>query len=220
MLEEKQIAFLQKNNFDIICLQEISSKKIYHYETVLEMHAYYQMTYRRDDGTEVGIGILSKFPFMKKETLVYGDQETNLTGTEISNRVVIAVSVSPLSDGDTWHVLNTHFTWSPEGLPDDKQRMHLRNLLQITKKYGAVLLCGDFNAPRGGEIFDCIATEYNDNVPYEYTTSIDSENHRAGHLDYMVDGIFSTKDFKASNFKMHSDLSDHLGLSADIEKIC
>ncbi len=219
MFEKEQVTFLRKNNFDLICLQEISPIKIHEYETVLEMHPYYQMTYRRGDGTEVGIGILSKFPFVKKEALIYGEKEGNLMGTDISNRVAIMVSISPFSDGDVWNVLNTHFTWSPDGLPNDKQRRHVRNFLQITKKYDSILLCGDFNAPRGGEIFDYIATEYNDNVPYEYTTSIDSKNHRAGHLDYMVDGIFSTKEFKVSGFKMQSDLSDHLGLIADIEKI-
>ncbi len=80
------------------------------------------------------------------------------------------------------------------------------------------VLCGDFNAPRGGEIFSELAARYRDNIPAQYTTSIDASLHRAGDLQLMVDGIFTTPEYQASSVLLHSGVSDHYAVTADITK--
>lgn len=224
MFEENQINFLERNNFDLICLQEITEDNFYRYKTFLKMYGHYQVTYVHRDGKAIGIGTLSKVPFVKIENLMFGEQETTsfpedgLDSNEISNRIALVTAIDPRCDGNLWTIANIHFTWSANGIPNNKQRIHMKKLVQVLSKYESLLLCGDLNAPRGGEIFNHLAIRYQDNIPQKYVSSIDSKNHRAGNIEYLVDGIFSTREFKVSNFKMQSGLSDHLALMADAEK--
>ena len=77
-----------------------------------------------------------------------------------------------------------------------------------------LVLCGDFNAPRGGEIFTRLATQSRDNVPSHYVTSIDPKLHRAGPLQLMVDGLFSTDGYRLSEVVLHNGVSDHCTITA------
>lgn len=80
-----------------------------------------------------------------------------------------------------------------------------------------LVLCGDFNAPRGGPIFSQFAERWRDCIPQHIATSIDPDLHRAGALQLMVDGLFTTADFAVSNVRMHCGVSDHKAITADIE---
>jgi endonuclease/exonuclease/phosphatase family metal-dependent hydrolase len=80
----------------------------------------------------------------------------------------------------------------------------------------SIILCGDFNAPRGREIFSRLAKRWHDNVPLHYVTSIDPKLHRAGPLQLMVDGVFSTTDYRVRNVVLHQGVSDHCAITADI----
>ena len=56
--------------------------------------------------------------------------------------------------------LNTHFTWTPNAEVNEMQRQDLPTLFASLDRVPEFILCGDFNAPRGKEIFDTIATVY------------------------------------------------------------
>jgi endonuclease/exonuclease/phosphatase family metal-dependent hydrolase len=83
-------------------------------------------------------------------------------------------------------------------------------------------LCGDFNAPRGGEIFTTLASHYTDNIPSKYETSIHVALHRAGSVDgarlahLMVDGLFTTSGYAASDVRLEFGVSDHAAIVATI----
>lgn len=78
---------------------------------------------------------------------------------------------------------------------------------------GELFLTGDFNSPRGTFIFDSLANIFVDNVPKDLVSSLDPVLHRAPNLNYVVDGIFSTKGYKVSDMVIHTGLSDHKGIS-------
>ena len=91
------------------------------------------------------------------------------------------------------------------------------------------MLCGDFNAPRmyegkPGEIFAMLAAKFKDNIPAIYETSIDVSLHRNGKTnaqelsDKMVDGLFTTPAYEASDVVLHPDISDHYAISATITR--
>ena len=69
------------------------------------------------------------------------------------------------------------------------------------------------------EAFDRIARKYKDNIPKKYKTSLDQNLHRVKGLQYMVDGLFTTPGYKASNVKLVDGVSDHVAIVADIEKV-
>lgn len=81
------------------------------------------------------------------------------------------------------------------------------------------VLVGDFNAPRGGPIFDRLAAVYTDWIPHEVRTTIDPVLHRAGDLQIVVDGLFSTSSYRASGVEVLCGVSDHCAISARIELI-
>jgi len=81
---------------------------------------------------------------------------------------------------------------------------------------GETVLTGDFNAPRGREIFSHIASVFKDNVPDHVSVSLDPLHHRAGALPYMVDGIFSTPGYRVTEVEQHFGLSDHTAFSATV----
>ena len=83
-------------------------------------------------------------------------------------------------------------------------------------------MCGDFNAPRGGEIFSALATRWHDNIPGTYHTSLDLSLHKAGKVDgerlatLMVDGLFTTPGYRTSRVELVPGVSDHCAIVAEV----
>jgi endonuclease/exonuclease/phosphatase family metal-dependent hydrolase len=93
----------------------------------------------------------------------------------------------------------------------------MKNLLALLAKTPELILCGDFNAPRGGEIFKMLADKYKDNIPPEYDSSLDTELHRIGKIKkLMVDGLFTTSAYIVSDVKLSEGVSDHKAVTAII----
>ena len=109
----------------------------------------------------------------------------------------------------------THFPWTPDGSASDHQRQACDQLLAVLG-HRELLLCGDFNAPRGGEIFTRLAIHWHDNIPANYTTSIDPKLHSAGPLQLMVDGVFSTPCYQIRDVVLHQGVSDHCAITAKV----
>jgi hypothetical protein len=102
---------------------------------------------------------------------------------------------------------------------DEQNQMNdLGRLLDIFANLKDFVFSADLNAPRGLLVFDTIAKKYKDNIPKEYDTSIDQNLHRVKGLKLMVDGLFSTSTYKASNVKLVDGLSDHMAIVAEIAK--
>jgi endonuclease/exonuclease/phosphatase family metal-dependent hydrolase len=132
------------------------------------------------------------------------------------NRIVLAADIQ--KDGRVFRIATTHLTWTPNGGPNGEQRRDAAALLHVLEGLSEFVLCGDFNAPRGGDIFSMLASRYKDNIPLQYTSSLDPNLHRAGQLGLMVDGIFSTSAYTVSAVKMVSGISDHCALVATVSK--
>ena len=94
--------------------------------------------------------------------------------------------------------------------------LSVKRLLACLEPEEEFTLCGDFNAPRGGEIFTALAMRYQDNIPLEYASSIDGNLHRKGPLPYMVDGLFTTPSYIASDVSLQSGVSDHCAILATV----
>jgi len=106
-------------------------------------------------------------------------------------------------------VATTHFTWSKKGQATGKQRREARSLINIVDNIKPDVLCGDFNAPRGGEIFDCISKRLVDRIPQDTITTLDPELHYAGKLDLVVDGFFTQPRLSVEKVNLIGGISDH-----------
>ena len=220
------ISFLARLEADVVCLQELVADDLP--ELVLSLgyahHVYVPMALHAGDGVArpYGVGILSRNPILHSQSIPYagfgsGKDLVDLSSADTkvrTSRYVAVLATVALGDA-RFTIGNTHFPWTPDGSASDHQRKACTRLIELFGNR-SVVLCGDFNAPRGGEIFSRLASHWRDNVPESYTSSIDPKLHRARPLTLMVDGVFSTGDYRVSNVVMHEGISDHRAISADI----
>lgn len=134
------------------------------------------------------------------------------------NRVLVWQAVE--KDGKEYWFATTHFTWSKDGETIDLQRQTYETLGQALDKLPGLVLSGDFNAPRGKEIFTQLATRYEDNIPSQITTTIDNNLHKAhADINFVVDGCFSSPEYKVENVRIVSGVSDHMAVVAEVTKL-
>ena len=138
------------------------------------------------------------------------------SGFVVGNFFLLIVDV--IIEDIPYTFITTHFTWTIGGETTDEQRIHLKKILGFLETVPGFVMAGDFNAPRGREIFQTLASKYKDNIPKEYTTSIDKNLHRAGDLQLMVDGLFTTPDYVATDVKLSDGVSDHMAVTAVVSK--
>ena len=223
---DRVIPFLSEQMPDVFCAQEVYESSIPVIAEALpdSTYVYVPMTGRPKENTPQmqGVAIFSRLPIKTRDVRYYAgtpekvpDSDDNNPSTyNASNRPLVTCDVE--KDGTIFRICTTHFTWTPDGEATGMQRDDTRTMLKILESAGDLILCGDFNVPRGGELFGMIAAHYKDNVPSHYTTSVDGDLHRRGQLNRMVDGIFSTPAYTVSDVEMISGVSDHKALVATI----
>ena len=211
---------------DVFCVQEIYESSVLKIAGALTSteHIYAPMTGRpKEQPPEIqGLAIFSRVPIRKRAVKYYvGTPATVPDSVEgdpstynFNNRMVVACDVE--KDGEIFRIATTHFTWTSDSQPTDEQRQDMRTMLDALEEMGEFALCGDFNVPRGGEMFSLIAAKYKDDIPLRYSSSLDPELHRAGHLPIMVDGLFTTPGYMASDVHLEFGISDHAAIIATI----
>lgn len=225
------IPFLQSARPDVLCLQEVCQKDVPLFQKL--MGGQYRFSRARRDsesegGNINGEAIFSRLPVRDWFYARYaGPEEDTVFDTSSqetrTHTAIRAVTGCEIKHGTSvYRIATTHFTWTPHGEPDNYQRQDVRRMLDAIMPLGELILCGDFNAPRGGEIFSFINDHYHDAIPLHYKTSIDIGLHREGKnkpeelSDKMVDGLFMTHGYKASGVRLESGVSDHMAIIAKI----
>lgn len=223
-------AFLQDRKPEVVCLQELCERDVAHFESAIGAQCVFAPMGRIPDdppGTDIvvaGVGIFTKLAVVSHTIEYYAGNERDAREGEIrtvfTNHPLIALDIE--KDGTAFRIATTHLTWTPKGAPSDLQRLNARRLFEILHGKDDLVFTGDFNAPRGGEIFSLFARHYRDNIPPQYQTSLDPVLHRAPaeeKSDKMVDGIFSTAAYQVSDVVLTGGVSDHLAVTATISRL-
>lgn len=223
------LPFLRLENPDVACLQEVFLDDLFHLGRELAMHVYFApmtLYVRGDDVTAEhepeGVAILSKLPLQDVRRDYYA------TGGRVAGHVVpfrhedqetmqrVLLSGLLRSGAAEFRIATTHFTWTPDGHPDYRQRRDIQPLMALLGTFGDIVFCGDFNAPRGEEIFARIAARYVDGVPPAVTTTLDQHLHRVKGLQHVVDTIFTTPAY-TTDVEVIDGVSDHCAL---VGRVC
>lgn len=225
-------ALLQNERPGVACLQEVYAADLGFLEKVSGMKAVFapmtvfetapRNTPSRLSGRgKFGVAVLTReTPLRVHEKYYLGSRDSipSFPDTEPYpiNRVLLGLDVAHPEDPVT--VLTTHFTWSAGGRASRQQRVDLKKMFAVLDGIGEFALAGDFNAPRGGEIFNRLAKRYQDNIPPEVTSTIDPQFHYAKDKDLrlVVDGLFTTPGVRATGVKTTSGVSDHKAITAAI----
>lgn len=221
---DKITSFLQREEPDVICFQEVFKVDLPIFEKTLRTKAFFIPTMDvREENIHLsskglwGLGIFSKQEIKSFNKHYYVGEESKIPqfikeNPNSGNRAVSWITFK--IDDRNYKIATTHFTWSPDGEATDEQRTTMEKLLIMLQKIEPFVLCGDFNAPRGKEIFQMLGEKYKDNIPQEITSTIDPTLHRDGDLNYVVDGLFTTSDYVVDSVQIIGGLSDHKGISA------
>jgi endonuclease/exonuclease/phosphatase family metal-dependent hydrolase len=222
------VAFLRTHAPEVVCVQELVPDDIAALcgELGYAHHYFSPMCRFPEPGgpRAVGVGIFSRHPFRSTEEIVYAgggsgsdilDRSTEEARFRTNRYSVALVSIA--ARGESFSIGTTHFPWTDNARTSDFQHAACDALLRLMKDRPLVF-CGDFNAPRGMAIFDRLAAHWTDNIPREHTTSIDPVLHRAGPLQLMVDGVFTTGDYIVTDVEFHQGVSDHCAITARVSK--
>lgn len=226
--------FLISENADIVCLMEVCE------EDVIDLAGgrYPFTTYAPNDlqtrfgggeGT-LGVAILSKKPIENVERYYCGeniDKNLKEPGMGTHSPVLLAGETCGVRIG------SVHFSWTSDGDADVRQKIHLQLLLKYLESRGEIVVTGDFNIPRGRELYFEIANKFKDNIPENILSTIDPELHRAnkndhGKLALVVDYVWTrhlaesrqgTPEYSVRDVRVISGVSDHCALAYSIDKI-
>ncbi len=226
------LPFLRKENPDVACLQEVLEKDVPVFETALGMKSYFAPVSIVDlkyfEGKLVtdeelvkkgpqGIAFFTRLPVREGGVEYYHGNPKEVTRHSVDySRCFLWREVE--KEDTVFTIGTTHFTWTPDGSASAEQRQDAKSLLAILQRFPDIVFCGDFNAPRGDEIWNLFAERYHDNIPLEYVSSIDPELHRVKGLKRLVDGLFTTPSYRTSEVKLVGGVSDHMAVVGLLEK--
>lgn len=225
---DRFLPFLKKQKPEIVLLQEVLDKDISYIEEALGMQSSFAPIARwcRDDiDCKLGMATFSSLPIVNMKTEYYRGRHDNLPiirpgEAEKIPRALLITEIVKEKEKDkkkeSFCFINTHFTWTPDGKPNEQQYQDLEILLHLLQGIPDFVLCGDFNAPRGMIVFDTLAAKYKDNIPLHITTTIDKNLHRAGDLNLVVDGLFTTPGYHVESVEIVDGLSDHCAIIAKV----
>ncbi len=227
------LSLIHKEQPDVVCMQELLEEDFEFYRNELNFSGVYKPQLWISDkfrnfhlrGKRHGVAIFAKNILESGYEYYTGSEENVSKSFEEyinnekyqDNHILLWADVTD-ANGATFRFATTHFTITEHGESSPKQLADLELLLKALDPLGEFIFCGDLNAPRGNETFTRIANKYKDNIPLEYKTSIDQNLHRVKGIMFMVDGLFTTPIYKASNVKLVDGVSDHLAIVAQIEK--
>lgn len=227
------LAMLKKEKPDVVCFQELLEEDFPLFKKELGMEGVHivwsywnnQTHYPQLTGKRQGVAIFAKSIADHGAVFYIGDKN-NMAKTfeeyagerEFQKNRALAWADVKNSDGKLYRFITTQLPVTHEGEVNAVQIEAVEALLRELSGLGEFVLCGDMNAPRGRASFGRLTEKYKDNIPLEYKTSIDQNLHRAKGIQFVVDALFTTPTYKATNVKLVDGVSDHMAVIGDIEK--
>jgi endonuclease/exonuclease/phosphatase family metal-dependent hydrolase len=235
---ERVEPFLKKEGADVACIQEVFEKDAQTLAKNLGLSFVFAPMYldsyspQAESLERKGIAIFTRFPLHNTAIHTYWSPGTELkrfdmTGVDAKRQTErgILLRGDLISKEGVFTLATTHFTWTPDGMPNEYQEADSDALLGILSGMPDVILGGDFNIPRGvNSVYKKFAARYTDAIPASYISSLDTNLHRirgdamqkARLEKFMVDYIFLSEKYTAENVRLESGVSDHMAVVGDI----
>ncbi|TKW61908.1 MAG: endonuclease/exonuclease/phosphatase family protein [Blastochloris viridis] len=221
-------AFLQTYKPDVLCLQELMRSDIAFFEDIMgNAMAFAPMLKGPSPDKEglddaQGVGIIGWGALTGVTRTYYHGTAAEAVehhtgyGDNTTPNVLLAASYQG------FRIATTHLNVTVHGEATPSQQASAAKLVAAaqaeSKAHDGLLLCGDFNAPRGRATFSLISQAFEDGIPSHYTSSLDPDLHRAGPIPFMVDGLFHTPSYLLADAKLHTGISDHCALTCTLSK--
>ncbi len=230
---ENVIAFIKKETADVVCIQELLEEDFDMYKKELGLDGVYQVwsylnskKYPDLTGKKQGVAIFAK-NILESGSIFYTGKGDNIlrpfdeyiSNEDYQKNKALVWATIHNTDGKEYKFVTAQLPVTKEGETTPYQLEVIDLFLEQLNKLGELVMCGDMNAPRGNESFTRLEKQYKDNIPLEYKTSIDQNLHKVKGIQLMVDGLFTTPSYIASNVKLVDGVSDHMAVTANIQKL-
>lgn len=216
---------IARHSPDVVCLQEVFESDCATLAAVGGYTARFGISLRMstDAGParDWGVAVLTRTALRRQALIYYTDAVPILEFVEPNDARRLALVTELEHGGRVYRIVATHFTWSPDGHINDEQRVDFARLQHVLDRYPDYVLCGDFNAPRGREMFAKFTAELRliDHLPPDVTTTLDPRFHRMKDaLELVVDTVFSTQHYAAMDVQVLDGVSDHKAILATLER--
>lgn len=221
--------FLENNDFDVICMQEVFasqsreqhlSRLCFDLSQIVKASGLEYSFFSPNWSSQIAGGtfeegnlILSRIPFVEtRSEFVNGGYKPDMVlGKTIGNN--LNIQIARLENGFT--VVNHHGFWLPQPMGNEDAVRAFERVGQIVQKLeGPVVMCGDLN-----NIYESPAMR-----PLDFLRDLTHEYHVKNTLsglkfdgEVACDHILVSLDVNVVDFIVYPDLvSDHFALSADI----
>lgn len=232
---DKIKALLIGENADVVCLAECFPDTVEFISSGKYPYQLFASTYMVDqDGEDRlissktrrwGEAILSKYPLIDTRITYlsmdsYGPDNLPIHGTD--NHIPALLLASVKIKGEKYQMGTVHLTWTPKATMTKRQKENVGELLSLVKNQ-EIVLAGDFNILRGNQVYGQMTSFFKDNIPPMIESTIDPDLHyrntkQSGILKLVVDYIFSTSEYRVSDVRVISHVSDHCALSCVVNK--
>lgn len=233
------VPFLERESPDVVCLQEFFDRDA---KMLTDRFGYRyvhlpitQKPYDPNDISSLageGSALLTTLPLESIGSAYYYRAAPEI---QIFRGSTLAEKRATIHQGVVWGtvlkyetrftIATTNFTWTPDGKPNENQDRDIQSLFKVLSDIPDLILCGDFNAPRGeNRIYHAFIERFKDNIPTDIKTTIDVDRHYARKNDieraklatFVVDYIFSTPEYTVNNVRCEYGLSDHCAIIANV----
>lgn len=240
---DKLIPFLKTHHFDIIMLQEVAGKDTINgnidskRDCFKELQKILAESFRGEiaiserftssPSSYLGQAIFYKRSFTLLEKTVFPLYQRGVPfpseskNFEDESRVLLHITLG--TDNKRISFLNLHGAWAKIATEHPHQKMQGEKLLSYLKNvHQPYILTGDFNLnPEQSTVQKISVLARNLTTENHVTNTLNPRTHRSQEVfpkGVAVDYIFVSKDITVKNFTvLEEDLSDHLGLTAEIE---
>lgn len=237
------IPFLTSHNFDIIQLQEVTGKDticgniaskrdgFMSLQNTLGQRYFGELaignTYTSSPYSYMGNATFYKrdISLVEKKVFWLNKLDTPFPSEENSfeklGRNMLHLTLQ--KEERTFSIINTHLSWAPSPHEQPYQREKNKQILPyLFSLTSPIIFSGDFNIqadqPTIVEISGILKNLITEN---SISNTLNPRTHRVKQLfppGLAVDYIFVSKDIQIKNFRiLDEDLSDHLGLTAEVE---
>lgn len=233
---EKIKGLLISEDADVVCLAECFPDTIDFIAGTKYPYRLYAPTYLVDQDEKFtlisskvrrwGEVIMSKYPLSDSQTTYLSMDaysETNLPTHGTDNHIPALIKATTLIGGEKYRIGMIHLTWTPKARMTKRQKKNVLELIELVTRE-EIVLCGDFNIPRGNKVYEHMKEHFKDNIPSEVETTLDPKLHYRnttvpGTLKLVVDYVWSTPKYRVSGVRVISGVSDHCAVVGNVEKI-
>lgn len=223
-------ALLEREAADVVCLMEACGEDVAKLANL--RYPYHEFAQNdvigniqgHEGKAPIGVAILSRYELKRVERYYPGRPiRTEIVPRGSGTHAPIVLLGEVEIGKQRYKIGAVHYTWTPSASISDEQRRDVEKLLETMGKT-EMILCGDFNIPRGNEMYQKLLTNYLDNIPAEIESTLDPILHYANHekpgrLKLVVDYVWSTPQYKVAEVRLESGVSDHCAIVASVEKI-